>query len=606
MVSMNHSMNISANNDFYDKWLAIIFLLNLIIINGTNYFFVNLTYPMVGHDYGFAIPQILDSVIHFSKNSFSVQWYTPSFGGGIPAFPDPNNAQFSLFEILPILITPWHAIIASTVIFISLGFLATIRFLHKGINLSIEASILGAAFLNANGFIMERVAVGHLCYQPFPLIAVIMMLLFDSSISSITAGILLGSVLALLVHQAGYFLIIIFIISMTMVLPLVYLVQPKTFMFRKALIVSLIGGITGLLLSASKLSAVYSFMRFFPRLSSDIYDVSLLSGLSGLILQLLGTMTLLPLFLVGGLNPDLLPAYLAEITGGYYGYWEYDMSVSPIVLVIILLGILRVARNPKEHLTKVLTNRKWVAVCLFIVGVWICAEFTLATGFFYSHLRKLPILSSLHVNARFAAAFLLPLTFLAAVIYNSFTSNWSAIKSRLVMILINILTLLPLGAYFMFSENIQGRTYDIKTSEHTLSSIRAGNIPDVAGINNELSNTEALALGQSNLKLYNPIFGYQLESFHPEVKPGSIWLISNGFFNMTNPSGFAYPDANQTRSFERIKTADRNRLKTFSQHYQPDWEMPLYQKICNWTSGLTAIFTCFFMSVRLLNLLNNK
>ena len=68
--------------------------INLGIVSGVIISFLNLLYPMVGHDYAFVIPQMLDSHLHFLINGLGIQWYTPSFGGGLPAFPNPNNVQF--------------------------------------------------------------------------------------------------------------------------------------------------------------------------------------------------------------------------------------------------------------------------------------------------------------------------------------------------------------------------------------------------------------------------------------------------------------------------------------------------------------------------------
>ncbi len=84
-------------------------------------------------------------------------------------------------------------------------------------------------------------------------------------------------------------------------------------------------------MSSSKLAAVYSFMRFFPRQVADFYPATgILKGLYGISLQLFGTMTLAPLFRLIGSHPALLPNYLVSITGAHYGYWEFDMSVSPV------------------------------------------------------------------------------------------------------------------------------------------------------------------------------------------------------------------------------------------------------------------------------------
>lgn len=580
------------------QWTAIFIIINPILINWILYLFINLDYPLVGHDYSLTIPAMLDILIFFRNNGFIIQWYTPSFGGGIPAFPDPGYGQFSLLGILPLWMNPWQAVFISSIIFVSLGFFASYRFFQKVLKLSLEASVLGAVFFSANGLIMQRIAAGHAGYQLFPLLAIILLLFLDPALPASVAGLLLGAVVALLVHEAGYFLVVIFGLSSLMIFPLVHLFQPGMFSLKRFTITLVFGGLIGLLLSASKLSAVYSFMRFFPRLLADVYSVNSLSGIFGIALQLLGTMNLVPLFAIGRLDPNMLPFYLIRATGATYGYWEFDISMSPVVFGIILAGMNQLFHAPRKYFKKYTSNKKWIAALLFIFFTWLCVEFTLAAGWFYPYLRQLPILSSLHVNARFAAAFLFPIALLAAVIYNSWARKWPEKKSTILFILLNLLTLLPLSTYFMFKEDLQWRVYDISPSMNIYQSIRAGEKFEVTAIGDKESNTQALQQGLSNLHLYNPIFGYSLENFHPEIKVGSVWDVSDGYFNMTNPSGYVFPESNNTRPFERIRVEDREKLLAFANYYQPDWEIPMYQRVCNWISALTFAFVVFFLGVR--------
>ena len=62
--------------------------------------FLNLGYPLVGHDYGYFVPHLLDTDIHYKTNGLNIQWYTPSWGGGLPAYPNPQHIQFSLPQLL--------------------------------------------------------------------------------------------------------------------------------------------------------------------------------------------------------------------------------------------------------------------------------------------------------------------------------------------------------------------------------------------------------------------------------------------------------------------------------------------------------------------------
>jgi hypothetical protein len=582
------------------NWTIVFIALNLILINWILYSFMNLDYPMVGHDYHYFIPQILDMIIYFLKNGATIQWYTPSFGGGVPAFPNPQFLQYSILEILSLWITPWHAIIVSSILYISVGFVASFRFFQKVLKLSPYASILGAIFFSANGFILQHIAVGHLGFQPFPTLAIILLLFFDPAIPSGVAGVLLGIMVALIIYQAGFFIIVVFCLSSLLAFPLVYFFRFDMFSWKRISITFLAGAAIALLLSASKLSAVYSFMRFFPRLDTDVYLITPARGIVGMILQFLGTMSLVPLFLIARLDPNLLPNYFINITGALYGYWEFDMSMSPVVYVIILIGMNRFLHAPRNYLKKYITRNNWGAILLFFCFAWLVVQFTLAHGRVYEQLQHLPILSSLHVNARFAAAFLFPFAFLAAVIYDSWDGKWPEKKSVSMFLLINLLTLIPLVTYFMLKEDLQLRLYDVSTSAKIYADIRSGKDFEVTSIDYQISNTQALQAGVSNINFYEGIFGYAKENFHPEIKTGSIWDISDGYFNMTNPSGYVFPDSNNTRPFERIKIQDREKLEAFANNRISEWKIPTYQKICNYISvvvlGLVVLFLCGYVT----------
>ena len=58
--------------------------------------FLNLDYPFVGHDYSYLVPRLLDTDIHYKINGLSIQWYTPSFGGG--------GASLSKSEFCPVFV----------------------------------------------------------------------------------------------------------------------------------------------------------------------------------------------------------------------------------------------------------------------------------------------------------------------------------------------------------------------------------------------------------------------------------------------------------------------------------------------------------------------
>jgi hypothetical protein len=561
--------------------------LNLALVCAVLVAFMFVGYPVVGHDYSLAIPSILENAIYFRQNGLAVQWYTPSFGGGVPVFPDPNSAQYSLWTWFALLVPPFEAAALAAVIFILAGGLASYAFCRRVLKLSWLASVLGMCFFSASGFMLQRLAAGHLGYHAFPLIAVFLLLLLDPALPRFIAGLLFALLVALLIYGAGYFLIILFGLTILLVLPLVYILNPEALQGKRLFTILGLGGGVALLISLGRLSAVVAFTGSFPRQVTDTYISSTALGLLGLLLQMLGTMNLAPLLRLVGIAPGKLSAYMITVTGLNYGYWEFDMSLSPMVFGLILIGGYRFLRKLKQHAQWFTSQKRWIAWLLLLVFTWIAVEFSLGRGLVYPLLQKLPILSSLHVNPRFAAAFIFPLALVAALIYDRWTACLSGRKALIVFLVVDLLALLPLVSYFTIGSDLQGRIYDLTPSYQIYNEIRSGDPMTVTAVAAGIDNTKALLLNETNLQPYDPIFGYQLESFYPEISAGSVWIVSDGYYNMTNPTGYVFPEVNGSRPFERIQVGDEANLALFLEHKQPNWKLPLHQQVLDWVSGLS-------------------
>ncbi len=564
-----------------------VLILCLVIFAAIVIAFINMSYPRVGHDYSILIPAIIDNALYYRLNGLSIEWYTPSFGGGIPVYPDPVYATFSILVFLAIILPPWSAVIVSTVIYILIGGVLCYYFFKKVLGLHWTSSILGTLFFIATGFYLQRIAVGHYFQQAFPLLAIFFIALFDTSFPKWVAGAVVALTTAYLIYSNGNFALLIFGLSLLLTCPLIYIYRPGLFSFRRIAIVLAAGGAMALLLSASKFGAVYSFMRYFSRTIADDYHVGFFQGISGIFLQLFGTMILAPFVKLIGGHPSLLDAYMQTVTGAPYGIWEMDISLSPVVFGILFIGTAGVLTKVKEYKKWFFLERRWIAWILLGLATWMTVEFILAKGLIYPLLQKLPILNSLHVNPRFTASLIFPLAFLAAIFINRWVVRWSVRKSIAVFFILTILTFIPFGVYFMISGDLQSRIYNITPSNTIDAQIRAGDPMTITEIASGLSNTQALLQHKSNLEPYDPIFGYNLEYFHPEIHPGSVWELSGGYYNMTNPSGYVFPEVNDTRAFERITEGDEENLGLFINHKATKWNLPTYQKVFNWASSVT-------------------
>ncbi len=273
---------------------------------------------------------------------------------------------------------------------------------------------------------------------------------------------------------------------------------------------------------------------------------------------------------------------MSNITGAVYGIWEIDTGLSPVLIVILLAGVAGfLARLRKTRIRKIESSRLR-ALLFLLLAVWTIIEWTFARGLIYSLIQNLPILSSLHVNVRFASAFILPLIITAIFLVNRFFAENPT--SRL-FVAASFCAVASLTSYFFLSREIHSREFKLSPNLMSKEAV-VSPINKVANI----GDWDVFSEHASSYRPYEPLFGYSLETFKPMVHIGSVFEENSGYFNMTNPASLVFPEINNSYPFERIKTSERGKLEAFIQHGQPDWKIPKIQKILNIISLDTVIF----------------
>jgi hypothetical protein len=334
-------------------------------------------------------------------------------------------------------------------------------------------------------------------------------------------------------------------------------------------------------------------MRFFPRLISNNYQVDWLQGFAGLFLQLLGAMTLAPIYWLLNRNLADLPAVFQKATGADFGMWEIDVAVSPVIWLLLLGGGMAFLASKKLRQQVNGSAAKWIALVLLLAAAAVAAEFILAKGTVYLQLRQLLFLRSLHANVRYASAFIFPLAVMGAVIFHHWTKDWaSPARALAVFSLLNALTLAAMSSYLLFPVEVYALEFNISPLVATYEAIeKNGEIYPVDKIK-LVSDAEAFQQRASSLRPYESsfVFGYKLPQFHPAIHPGEVWETSEGYFNINDPTGYVYPEANHSAAFARIRESDRDKLGDFVQRRQPDWNLPVSQRIWNGLSLLTLVF----------------
>ncbi len=178
---------------------------NGIIIALFSAYFVNAKYPEIGFDYKYFIPRLIDTHLHYRINGLSIQWYTPSFGGGLPAYPNPQQIQFSLTQFLTLLVNPWSAILISIVCFALLGYFGAYLLIHSVLGFHWAVGMLGAVFFSINGFFLGHLGAGHLGYLAYPLLPFFLIALLSPSIPFQAAGVILSLLFGIFIYSGGFY-----------------------------------------------------------------------------------------------------------------------------------------------------------------------------------------------------------------------------------------------------------------------------------------------------------------------------------------------------------------------------------------------------------------
>ena len=142
---------------FIILFLAIIFFHQIIF----QVFFPN-SKGLLGHDYSQYIPNLIFGKIWFYNNFLSIPWFTPSFCCGIPFYPDPNTAYYSIPQFVFLIFDPVLSLKITFFIMSLIGYLGMYLLLRKNFKFDKYTSLLCASLFLFNGFFVYRAIAGPL------------------------------------------------------------------------------------------------------------------------------------------------------------------------------------------------------------------------------------------------------------------------------------------------------------------------------------------------------------------------------------------------------------------------------------------------------------
>ena len=212
-------------------------------------------------------------------------------------------------------------------------------------------------------------------------------------------------------------------------------------------------------------------------------------------------------------------------------------------------------------------------------------------------LRHLPIIKSQQVNVRDTCAFIFPLAMVGAIIFHHWIRNWKSKTMLAAFLVFNGIALASLLSYHYVTNIylVGERKYeymlcDFRPILDTYNKIRfQGETFPVGKIIPDADPWSVFQENATNLiDPYNTFFKgitAQLTILHT----GSVYDIENGYFNIVNPTGYVFPEVNNSKMYERIPVTEKAQFIDFINRRDPSWKLPVIQQLLNWTALITLI-----------------
>ncbi|MDA0790537.1 MAG: hypothetical protein O2780_13900, partial [Proteobacteria bacterium] len=226
----------------------------------------------LGSDYTYFLPKLLYGYYWFHENGpWILPWFAPVWCGGVPYFASPQVMYYSLPQLLTLLVNPQTSVMLTYLVYGFGGGISMYWLLRRGFGVGSWLALLGGLLLLFNEFYLARMLVGHLTYHMvplIPLIALLAILAIDADKGRRLWLTLANALLIAAFVQGGAANFVIpAMLSVGAIILLHSIRRPENTL---TLVLNIgLAGLVAMALSASKIVASWSFMRWFPRPELD-------------------------------------------------------------------------------------------------------------------------------------------------------------------------------------------------------------------------------------------------------------------------------------------------------------------------------------------------
>jgi hypothetical protein len=540
----------------------------------------------LGHDYAQQLPNLLTGYFYFLRNGlWQVPWFTPAQCAGVPFFGDLNVGYFTLPGFLTFLTDPLSAVRITFAVFAAIGLVGAYALARVPFRASQAASVAVAVIFLFNGFYAYRVLIGHLTFHPVMLAPWLGFVLLPSARGSLAVAAVLGGTVLSLMFEAGMVHGIMPVVFATI---LILLAHGQVYGHAWRPWLALAGSlVVCVALSAARLVAALAFLRAFPRTDYP------LPGFEGLWTTFAIAFQSVFWMAPGDAAWSLLANKLYMLQ---QHEWEY--GVGPAAALLIAAGLLAIVAAWARGNHRIRRfSRALPVVVLFVTILFLPLAVNWYEPTLNAFLKRIPIIASSSSLTRWFLTYVpLAALFAGLAIDRTFSP-----ATRPIVALVVVASVLSLNAV-SDKRFYSGQAYDataITGAWHRARTlvpsitVLAGTDRGLPGLRAARNGNDVIADGESQIRCYQPMFGYALERFDASnLHPGPITDVdAAGNLNLKNPACYLYPAENHCRPGDLFKATAIADATAFAAYRPYPFKVSALQRAADWLN-LAAILGC--------------
>ena len=548
---------------------------------------LNSNYPYMGHDYGLIEPKIVSMLLYYKNNGLDIEWASPLSGGRLLSYANPQYIQYSPLYFLTLIIPFWYSYNLLTFIFSIIGFTCIYIFLRKDFNFNFISSLTGAVFFSCTGYYIYHLRAGHWAFIYHPFTALIVFIFFSNTISKLKFSFIIRILFGSLIFSSMIFggaIQTIFFYTCFVLLGIAAICFKLDLDFLKKCIAVILSVSISFILSLSKLIPTFILASKIDRGKLMVDNEPFYKIFEVIYYDFI--LSIVSFF-------EKLFSLNVFFNIRYSGIHENDLSLPFMMIPIMIIICIVNKKYIKEYINN-LTKFGKFKIILFAIWLYLSFDIYYDKGLINS---IFPILKNINLHLRMGSVLIIPFIIFFSYLLNKYKLFGNKKSAILLLLLLNIYNII----FFLYKHantfaNDSGFNninieigVDTWNKINNLGSNNSYKVNTILSFNEQDNNSRQKLLEQfinkdsfdlySSRFPYEPIYGYELQTFK-EKDEGSIYKISNNYYNFTHPNSLIFFDDNY-KQFTGFSIEQKEDLDKFASFKKVDWKLPKTFYIAN-------------------------